>query len=73
MSSIDWFVLAFTILGIVAYGLWKSRGAKNIEGYLLADKELPWYQVGLSVMATQASAITFISLPGQAYSDGTHF
>jgi SSS family solute:Na+ symporter len=73
MSSIDWFVLAFTILGIVAYGLWKSRGAKNIEGYLLADKELPWYQVGLSVMATQASAITFISLPGLAYSDGMGF
>lgn len=73
MSTIDWFVLAFTILSIVAYGLWKSRGAKNIEGYLLADKELPWYQVGLSVMATQASAITFISLPGQAYSDGMGF
>lgn len=73
MSTIDWFVLAITILSIVAYGLWKSRGAKNIEGYLLADKELPWYQVGLSVMATQASAITFISLPGQAYSDGMGF
>jgi len=73
MSSIDWLVLALTIFGIIAYGLWKSRGAKNIEGYLLADKELPWYQVGLSVMATQASAITFISLPGQAYSDGMGF
>jgi len=73
MSSIDWFVLGITIVSIVVYGLWKSRGAKNIEGYLLADKELPWYQVGLSVMATQASAITFISLPGQAYSDGMRF
>lgn len=73
MSSIDWYVLALTIISIVVYGLWKSRGAKNIEGYLLADKELPWYQVGLSVMATQASAITFISLPGQAYSDGMGF
>ncbi len=73
MNSIDWFVLSVTILSIVLYGLWKSRGAKNIEGYLLADKELPWYQVGLSVMATQASAITFISLPGQAYSDGMRF
>lgn len=73
MSIIDWWVLGLTIVSIVAYGLWKSRGAKNIEGYLLADKELPWYQVGLSVMATQASAITFISLPGQAYSDGMGF
>src|SRR5688572_600854 len=73
MSIIDWCVLAITIISIVAYGLWKSRGAKNIEGYLLADKELPWYQVGLSVMATQASAITFISLPGQAYGSGMGF
>ena len=73
MSIIDWCVLGLTIISIVAYGLWKSRGTKNIEGYLLADKELPWYQVGLSVMATQASAITFISLPGQAYSDGMGF
>ncbi|HSY61300.1 MAG TPA: sodium:solute symporter [Cytophaga sp.] len=73
MSIIDWCVLGITIVSIVAYGLWKSRGTKNIEGYLLADKELPWYQVGLSVMATQASAITFISLPGQAYSSGMGF
>ena len=73
MSFIDWGVLSLTIISIITYGLWKSRGAKNIEGYLLADKELPWYQVGLSVMATQASAITFISLPGQAYSDGMGF
>jgi SSS family solute:Na+ symporter len=73
MSIIDWSVLILTIASIIAYGLWKSRGAKNIEGYLLADKELPWYQVGLSVMATQASAITFISLPGQAYSSGMGF
>lgn len=73
MSIIDWCVLSLTIISIVAYGLWKSRGTKNIEGYLLADKELPWYQVGLSVMATQASAITFISLPGQAYGAGMGF
>ncbi|MDB5271966.1 MAG: yidK [Chitinophagaceae bacterium] len=73
MSILDWAVLALTLLCIVSYGLWKSRGAKNIEGYLLADKELPWYQVGLSVMATQASAITFLSAPGQAYSDGLRF
>ncbi|WP_018342317.1 sodium:solute symporter [Cytophaga aurantiaca] len=73
MSVIDWCVLSLTILSIIAYGLWKSRGAKNIEGYLLADKELPWYQVGLSVMATQASAITFMALPGQAYGSGMGF
>ena len=73
MSSVDWLVLGITLLSIIAYGVWKSRGAKNIEGYLLADKQLPWYSVGLSVMATQASAITFLSAPGQAYSDGLRF
>ena len=73
MSLIDWLVLSITLLSITAYGVWKSRGAKNIEGYLLADRQLPWYHVGLSVMATQASAITFLSAPGQGYSDGLRF
>jgi solute:Na+ symporter, SSS family len=73
MSLIDWSVLIFTLLSIIFYGVWKSRGTKNIEGYLLADRQLPWYQVGFSVMATQASAITFLSAPGQAYSDGLRF
>ncbi len=73
MPLLDWFILIFTLLFIVVYGVWKSRGTKNIEGYLLADKKLPWYHVGLSVMATQASAITFLSAPGQAYSDGLRF
>lgn len=73
MSPIDWSVLVFTLLSIILYGVWKSRGTKNIEGYLLADRQLPWYQVGFSVMATQASAITFLSAPGQAYSDGLRF
>lgn len=73
MSLIDWIVLAITHLSIVFYGIWKSRGTKDIQGYLLADKKLPWYHVGLSVMATQASAITFLSAPGQAYSDGLRF
>lgn len=73
MSSIDWIVLIVTLLCIVLYGVWKSRGAKNIQGFLLADKQLPWYHVGLSVMATQASAITFLSAPGQAYGDGLRF
>ncbi len=73
MSLIDWSVLMITLLSIILYGVWKSRGTKNIEGYLLADRQLPWYSVGLSVMATQASAITFLSAPGQAYSDGLRF
>lgn len=73
MSNIDWTVLAVTLFAIVAYGMWRSRGTKDLSGFLLADKELPWYHVGLSVMATQASAITFLSTPGQAYDDGLRF
>lgn len=73
MSVIDWVILCATILFIVVYGIWKSRGTKNINGYLLADRQLPWYHIGLSVMATQASAITFLSAPGQGYSDGMRF
>jgi SSS family solute:Na+ symporter len=73
MSLTDWAVLIITLFSIVLYGMWKSRGAKNISGFLLADKQLPWYHVGLSVMATQASAITFLSAPGQAYTDGLRF
>jgi SSS family solute:Na+ symporter len=73
MSSIDWCVLIFTILFIVLYGVWKSRGIKNIEGFMLADRQMKWYNVGLSVMATQASAITFLSAPGQGYADGLQF
>lgn len=73
MSLVDWIVLGITLLGIVLYGIWKSRDTKNISTYLLADRKLPWYHVGLSVMATQASAITFLSAPGQGYSDGLRF
>ena len=73
MSTLDWLVLSITLAFIIIYGIWKSRGSKNIEGYLLADRKLPWYHVGLSVMATQASAITFLSAPGQGYSDGLRF
>lgn len=73
MSLIDWIVLATTLLLIVCYGVWKSSGNKTIDSYLLGDQSLPWYHVGLSVMATQASAITFLSAPGQAYSDGMRF
>jgi len=73
MSVIDWLVLCITLFAIIFYGVWKGRGTKNIEGYLLADRKLPWYHVGLSVMATQASAITFLSAPGQGYNDGLRF
>jgi solute:Na+ symporter, SSS family len=73
MSGIDWIVLFSTLILIVSYGIYKGRGNTNIESYLLAGKELPWYHVLLSMMATQASAITFLSLPGQAYSDGMRF
>ncbi|MFD1769244.1 sodium:solute symporter [Sphingobacterium suaedae] len=73
MSTIDWIVLFFTLILIVAYGIYKSRGIRNIDGYLVGDRQLPWYNVGLSVMATQASAITFLSAPGLAYSSGMSF
>lgn len=73
MSTIDWIVLVSTLAAIVLYGMWKSRGQKNIQGYLLGDQSLPWYHVMFSVMATQASAITFLSAPGQAYTDGMGF
>ena len=73
MSALDWFVLIFSLVGIAAYGMYKSRGATNIENYLKGDHSIPWYMVGLSIMATQASAITFLSAPGQAYTDGMRF
>lgn len=73
MSNIDWAVLCFTIAMLVMYGIYKGRGQKNIDSFLLAGKQLPWYHVLLSVMATQASAITFLSAPGQAYNDGMRF
>ncbi|HYF30647.1 MAG TPA: sodium:solute symporter [Chitinophagaceae bacterium] len=69
----DWIVLAITLLGIILYGLYKSRTTKNLEGYFLSNRTLPWYLVLLSIMGTQASAITFLSGPGQAYTDGMRF
>lgn len=73
MSLIDWIVLAITLLSIVAYGVYRSRGIRNIDGYLLGNRSLSWYHIGFSVMATQASAITFLSAPGLAYSSGMSF
>ena len=73
MSRIDWFILIFTLTGIIIYGIYKSRTSKNLEGYFLSNRSLPWYLVLLSIMGTQASAITFLTGPGQAYSDGMRF
>ena len=73
MRPADWFVLIATLATIVIYGVWKGRRQKRLEQYLLADRQLRWYTIALSVMATQASAITFLSTPGQAYVDGMRF
>ena len=73
MITIDWIVLFSTLVLIVGYGVWKTRGNQDMQGYLLGNKSLPWWNVGLSIMATQASAITFLSTPGQAYEDGMRF
>ena len=73
MRQLDWIVLAATLLLIVLYGMWKGRGSRNIKGFLLADRSMKWYTVALAIMATQASAITFTSTPGQAYVDGMRF
>ena len=73
MHTIDWAVLVFTLLFIVFYGLWKTRKVNTTESYLLGDRELKWWTIGLSIMATQASAITFLSTPGQAFDDGMRF
>ena len=73
MSNLDWFVLIFTLLFIVIFGIWKTRGAQNLQSYLKGDNDAKWWGIGISIMATQASAITFLSTPGQAYTDGMRF
>ncbi len=73
MQLFDWIILVVTLLFIVIYGAWKTNGSKNVQDYILGSNETPWHVVGLSVMATQASAITFLSTPGQAYHDGMGF
>ena len=73
MSWIDWTVLILTLITISLYGIWKTRGSKNLEGYLASDRQTPWWAIGLSIMATQASAITFISTPGMGYEHGLRF
>ncbi|RSC92676.1 sodium:solute symporter [Tenacibaculum singaporense] len=73
MQLIDWIVLSVTLLFIVLYGAWKTRGSKNVEDYIKGGNESKWWTIGLSVMATQASAITFLSTPGQAFHSGMGF
>ncbi len=73
MSSTDWLVLCFTLLAIIGFGLYKSKTSKNLDGYFLSNRSMPWYLVLLSIMGTQASAITFLSAPGQAFTDGMRF
>lgn len=73
MRPLDWFVLGASLIAVVAYGLYKGRGSDTVKSYLLAGKTMPWYAMALSIMATQASAITFISTTGQSYVDGMRF
>lgn len=73
MSILDWIILSSTLLFIVSYGVWKTRGSKNVDDYVGGGKDAKWWTIGLSVMATQASAITFLSTPGQAFHDGLGF
>src|SRR5512133_951465 len=73
MRPLDWLVVGVTLTVIVAYGLWKSRAVRDVETYLRGGKGIRWWTVGLSIMATQASATTFLSTPGQAFTDGMGF
>jgi SSS family solute:Na+ symporter len=73
MRPVDWFVLVGSLTSIIFYGLYRSRGSNTVDRYLLAGKTMPWYAMALSIMATQASAITFISTTGQSYVDGMRF
>lgn len=73
METIDWIILSGTLLFIVAFGVWRTRGSKDVNEYVLGGNRAKWLTVGLSVMATQASAITFLSTPGQAFHDGMGF
>src|SRR4030088_1404239 len=73
MTTLDWIVLCCWLVFLVSYGLYRGRGSTTVSKYLLAGKTMPWYAMGLSIMATQASAITFISTTGQSYTDGMRF
>lgn len=72
-SGLDWAVLVATLLLIIAYGIYKSQSSHNLSGYFLSDRQMPWWLILLSIMGTQASAVTFLTAPGQAYTDGMRF
>lgn len=73
MRPLDWIVLVVTLVLIILYGVLKSRGTKDLDGYFLSNRSMPWYIILLSIMGTQASAVTFLAAPGQAYTDGMRF
>lgn len=73
MATLDWIVLVGSLAFVVLYGLWKSRSIESSENFLAGKRDLPWWTIGLSIMATQASAITFLSTPGQGFFDGMEF
>ena len=73
MSIIDWTILIAILASVIIYGIYKSRTTKDLDGYFLSNRDMPWYLVLLSIMGTQASAVTFLSAPGQAYTDGMRF
>lgn len=73
MDTLDWIVLVITLAGVIIYGMWRGRGQRSMDTYYLGGRSMPWYVIMLSIMGTQASAITFLSGPGQAYTDGMRF
>lgn len=73
MHNLDWIIMLGTLFTIVAYGIWRTRNVTTAKSYLRGDDDLKWWSIGISIMATQASAITFLSTPGQAYEDGMRF
>ena len=70
---LDWIVLLFTLVLVLGYGLYKKSAGKNTEAFFLSNRQMPWWLVLLGIMGTQASAITFLTAPGQAYTDGMRF
>ena len=73
ISWVDWTVLIASLVFITLFGIWKTKKNTSTRAYLMGDQELNWWTIGFSIMATQASAITFLSTPGQAYEDGMRF
>jgi SSS family transporter len=73
LGYIDWIILLLTLVGVVLYGIYKGKSVNNIDGYYRSNRQLPWSMVMLGVIGTQASAVTFLSAPGQAYTDGMRF